>query len=77
MQIGERIWNLEKLYNIREGWTAKDDELPKRMTSDPIPKGPSAGKVSQVPAMLPVYYEKRGWDAKGHPPKDKLEELGL
>jgi len=77
MQTGERIWNLEKLYNIREGWTPKDDELPKHLTTESIPKGPSKGLVSQVPAMLPVYYEKRGWDAKGHPTKEKLEKLGL
>ena len=77
MLIGERVWNLEKLYNIREGWTPADDELPKRLTEDRIPKGPSRGKVSEVPAMLPIYYEKRGWDANGHPTKSKLEELGL
>jgi len=77
MLIGERVWNLEKLYNIREGWTPKDDELPKRLTEEPIPSGPSEGKVSQVPAMLPIYYEKRGWDASGHPTKEKLEKLGL
>ena len=77
MRIGERVWNLEKLYNIREGWTPKDDELPKRLTGEPIPKGPSQGKVSLVPAMLPIYYEKRGWDANGQPKKEKLEELGL
>jgi aldehyde:ferredoxin oxidoreductase len=77
MCIGERVWNLEKLYNIREGWTPEDDELPKRLTDEPIPNGPSKGLVSQVPAMLPVYYEKRGWDANGHPTKERLEKLGL
>jgi aldehyde:ferredoxin oxidoreductase len=77
MAIGERVWNLEKLYNIREGWTPADDMLPPRLTSAPIPKGPSLGKVSEVPAMLPIYYSKRGWDDKGHPTKEKLAELGL
>ena len=77
MKTGERVWNLEKLYNIREGWTPKDDELPKRLTAEPIPAGPSKGLVSAVPAMLPIYYEKRGWDASGHPTKAKLEDLGL
>ncbi len=77
MKTGERIWNLEKLYNIREGWTPKDDELPKRLTADPIPEGPSKGLVSSVPTMLPLYYEKRGWDAQGHPTKAKLDDLSL
>ena len=78
MKTGERVWNLEKMYNIREGWTLKDDELPARLTKEPIPEGPSKGLVSQVPEMLPKYYKLRGWDEKtGHPSKEKLADLGL
>jgi len=76
-KIGERIWNMEKLYNLRVGFTKKDDALPARMTGLPIPEGPLAGRLSHVPEMLDVYYEARGWDSDGVPSAEKLEELGL
>lgn len=76
-KIGERVWNMEKLYNIQAGFGKEDDALPARMTSEPIPEGPLAGRVSRVPEMLGAYYELRGWNADGVPSPEKLEELGL
>ena len=78
VRIGERIWNMEKLYNLRAGFTKKDDVLPGRMAgSEPIPAGPLKGKSSKVSDMLDIYYEARGWDKEGIPSAEKLAELGL
>lgn len=75
--IGERTWNLEKLWNLRAGLTKKDDSLPKRLLKEAHKEGPSAGVVVDLDAMLPVYYQVRGWDAEGVPSQEKLAELGL
>lgn len=77
MKAGDRIWNLERLFNIEAGLTAEDDNLPPRMTDEPIPAGPMKGSVSKVYEMLPVYYSIRGWDEQGVPTPEKLQELGL
>ena len=77
MTIGDRIWNLERLYNLREGFGRKDDTLPKRLLEEPMPEGPSKGRVNMLPKMLPSYYAFRGWNSKGVPTKEKLCELGL
>jgi aldehyde:ferredoxin oxidoreductase len=63
--IGERIWNLERDFNNRAGFTAKDDNLPKRLTTEPAKTGPAKGKVNGLAKMLPEYYELRGWDENG------------
>ena len=77
LKAGERIWNLERLFNLKAGFTSKDDQLPDRMTSLPIKTGPSKGELSHVPEMLPEYYQLRGWDAKGVPTKERLNDLQL
>ena len=77
LKAGERIWNLERLWNIQVGMTAKDDTLPGRMLHDPIPSGPSKGEVNQLNKMLPEYYNLRGWNADGIPTEEKLKELEL
>ncbi|MBZ5498246.1 MAG: aldehyde ferredoxin oxidoreductase family protein [Acidobacteriia bacterium] len=77
LQAGERIWNLERLYNLKAGFTAKDDTLPARMLNDPIPGGPTKGYVNRLDKMLPEYYTLRGWDPAGVPTQQKLEALGL
>jgi len=77
VRAGERIWNLERLWNMRAGLTAADDTLPKRMLEDPIPAGPAAGHVSRLAEMLPEYYRVRGWDVDGRPTAAKLAELGI
>jgi aldehyde:ferredoxin oxidoreductase len=77
LKAGERIWNLEKMFNIGAGMTSKDDQLPLRMTTLPIKTGPSKGELSHVPEMLPEYYKLRGWDEKGVPTQERLHELQL
>jgi aldehyde:ferredoxin oxidoreductase len=77
IRVGERVWNLERLYNLREGFTRADDTLPRRLLEEPVPEGPSKGWVSHLPEMLDEYYRFRGWDENGVPTQRKLEELGL
>ncbi|MFW5714964.1 MAG: aldehyde ferredoxin oxidoreductase family protein [bacterium] len=77
MQCGERIYNLERMFNLKAGLSKDDDVLPPRLVNDPIPAGPMKGKVARAPEMLPKYYQVRGWDENGVPGKDKLKELGL
>jgi aldehyde:ferredoxin oxidoreductase len=77
MTCGDRIYNLERLFNLKAGLTAKDDALPPRILKEPLKTGSSKGEVSRVPEMLPVYYETRGWDANGVPTAVKLQSLGL
>ncbi len=77
MKIGERIWNMERLFNLKAGLTAKDDTLPPRILQDPIKTGPSKGRVNQLKKMLPEYYQLRGWDKNGIPTEGKLKDLGL
>ena len=77
MQAGDRIWNLERLFNLDAGLTAADDKLPPRMIEEPIATGPNKGKVSKVPEMMSKYYQVRGWDDDGVPTGEKLAELGL
>lgn len=77
LSAGERIWNLERLYNLREGFSRADDTLPRRLLEEPAPEGPSKGWVSHLADMLDEYYRFRGWDENGVPTGRKLEELGL
>lgn len=77
VKCGERIWNLERLWNNRSGFTGADDALPTRLTTEPMPTGPSKGSVSRLGEMLPKYYEVRGWDDAGRPTDAKLAELEL
>jgi aldehyde:ferredoxin oxidoreductase len=77
MKVGERVWNLERLYNLREGFTSADDTLPDRLLNDPVAEGPSAGFVAKLPPMLKEYYQFRGWDENGVPKPEKLQELDL
>jgi len=78
MRIGERIYNLERLFNLREGIGKEQDRLPKRFTDEPLPEGPAKGQVVELDRMLPDYYKLRGWDWEtGYPTKEKLLELGL
>ncbi|MBN2077234.1 MAG: aldehyde ferredoxin oxidoreductase family protein [Dehalococcoidales bacterium] len=77
-KIGEKITNLERMFNVREGFGRKDDSFPKRIKEESVPEGPSAGSVFEEDQMLDDYYQARGWDIKtGIPTKEKLEELDL
>lgn len=77
VKIGERTWNLEKLFNLKAGLTKHDDSLPKRLLKEAHKAGPSAGVTVQLDKMLPNYYSERGWDSDGVPTPEKLAELGL
>lgn len=77
MVIGDRIWNIEKLFNIKAGFTSEDDTLPPRLLKEPMPEGPTKGYVVKLAEMLPKYYKVRGWDANGVPTDAKLKELGI
>jgi aldehyde:ferredoxin oxidoreductase len=76
-RVGERVWNMERLYNLREGFTKKDDTLPARLLQDAPVDGPSKGWVVQLEPMLKEYYRTRGWDEDGVPTSRKLADLGL
>jgi aldehyde:ferredoxin oxidoreductase len=77
MKIGERIWNLEKLWNLKVGFTRKDDTLPPRILKEPIKTGASKGEIEELDKMLDDYYKVRGWDKDSVPTKEKLKELGI
>jgi len=77
MLAGERIWNLERLYNLKAGLTKADDTLPPRFLKEPMPEGPFKGAVCKLDQMLPEYYQLRGWDTNGVPTAEKLKQLGL
>jgi len=77
LKVGERIWNLQKLYNIRRGFGRKDDSLPARLLNEPLEEGAPAGQVYRPEEMLDEYYTLRGWDKEGTPTPAKLKELGL
>ncbi|HXF84173.1 MAG TPA: aldehyde ferredoxin oxidoreductase family protein [Anaerolineales bacterium] len=77
IRVGERVWNLERLYNLREGFTSRDDTLPPRLLNEAPREGPSKGWVVKLEPMLKEYYRGRGWDENGVPTKKKLKELEL
>ena len=77
MKCGDRIYNLERQFNLAAGLSEKDDALPSRLLHEPVKTGPSKGMLSRVPEMLPVYYQLRGWDEHGVPTSAKLGELHL
>lgn len=80
MMIGDRIETLTRVFNVREGFTRKDDYLPRRFYEEPAVSGPTKGVVfprEEYEKMLNEFYELRGWDKEGIPTKEKLKELGL
>jgi len=79
-QAGERIHNLKKLFNIREGWSRQDDALPPRTLQEVLPTGMAAGvglTQEELDYMISGYYQARGWNQDGSVPDSKLAELGL
>lgn len=78
LEAAERSWNLKRCFNVREGFTRKDDKLPKRFSA-PISAGPSEGaRIENLDNMLDGYYEAMGWDPEtGNPKPEKLKELDL
>lgn len=75
--IGERIWNMERDFNNRAGFTYKDDKLPKRLMTEAAKTGPGKGTVSGLDKMLPEYYKVRGWDNEGRLSTETRKRLGL
>jgi aldehyde:ferredoxin oxidoreductase len=78
VEAGERIFNLEKAFNVREGFTRKDDFLPGRFLKESLPGGPAKGRMFEMDQLLDDYYAARGWDKEdGKPTREKLLSLGL
>jgi aldehyde:ferredoxin oxidoreductase len=77
VEVGERIWNLERNFNNAAGFTAADDNLPARLLKDAAKTGPATGKVNELSKMLPEYYALRGWTPDGVPTNETLSRLGL
>jgi aldehyde:ferredoxin oxidoreductase len=77
IETGERIWNLERMFNLQAGVKPEEDKLPKRLLTEPIPEGPSKGHVHKLAELLPQYYKERGWSEKGIPTEAKLAQLGI
>ncbi len=77
MRVGERVNNLVRLFNIREGLTQNLDTLPQRFFSEPLKEGPSRNRVVKLDQMKAEYYFVRGWDADGVPGGEKLKELSI
>ena len=76
-QVGERITVLTRLFNTREGFSVKDDILPKRALAEPLPSGPAKGHVMELDKLRTEYYHLMGWDENGIPTEKRLVELGL
>lgn len=73
----ERIINLERMYNVKNGFSRENDTLPKRFIEEPMPDGASKGQTVDLEFLLDQYYEVMGWDEKGIPTQKKLKELDL
>ena len=79
-KIGERNWNIQRLYNLREGVARKDDTLPKRFFEEKLPEGVAKGHLIEkdfFDKCMDQYYELRGWDKNGVPTEDQLKKLEL
>jgi aldehyde:ferredoxin oxidoreductase len=75
--VGERIWNMEREFNLAAGMTAEDDTLPQRLLKEAAKTGPAKGRVNDLDKMLPEYYAIRGWTTEGVPTSDTRKRLGL
>lgn len=74
---GERIWNLERQFNLAAGFSKRDDTLPERILNEPAKTGAGKGWVNEIATMLPEYYELRGWDSDGIPTTETISRLNL
>ncbi|RUM93050.1 MAG: aldehyde ferredoxin oxidoreductase [Thiothrix sp.] len=77
LEVGERIWNMERDFNRRAGITGADDTLPKRLLKDAAKLGPAKGRVVDLDKMLPEYYQIRGWTPEGDVTEETRQRLGL
>jgi len=77
-KAGERLYNLARVYSVREGLSRNDDTLPARFLEEAMPEGPAKGQTVNLDPLLDAYYEYRGWDKEtGKPTQERLKELGL
>ncbi|MEA3291440.1 MAG: aldehyde ferredoxin oxidoreductase C-terminal domain-containing protein, partial [Pseudomonadota bacterium] len=77
LEVGERIWNLERDFNLKAGLTGADDTLPKRLLSEPANTGPAEGMVCRLDEMLPEYYVLRGWTDDGRLTQEVRDKFDL
>ena len=77
LEVGERIWNMERQFNLAAGFTGKDDNLPQRLLKDAAKTGPAEGLTNQLDKMLPEYYAARGWTPEGVPTNETLSRLAV
>ena len=77
LQAGERVNNLVRLFNLREGLTTEDDQLPERFSTEPLPDGPCRGETVDISQMLQTYYALRGWSQDGKPTEELLAKLDI
>ena len=77
LKIGERIFNIKRLYNVKCGISRKDDTLPQRFLTHIKEEGEFGHKLPPLEQLLNEYYNLRGWDEKGIPLEAKVKELGL
>ena len=77
LETGERIWNLERRFNLAAGFTKADDTLPPRLLQEGSKTGPAEGKTSGLAEMLPEYYQLRGWTPEGQPTNETLQRLAV
>lgn len=76
-QTGERIWNLERRFNLAAGFSRGDDTLPERTLTEPARAGAASGQVAELTAMLEEYYRLRGWDERGVPLEETFQRLDI
>jgi len=77
LAAGDRIWNIERLFNLKAGIGPDQDTLPKRLLQEPMPAGAAKGEVFHLADLLPEYYKERGWSAEGIPTPEKLSQLAI
>ena len=77
LELGERIWNMERDFNLAAGLTGKDDNLPRRLLKEAAKTGPAKGRGNDLEKMLPEYYQLRGWSPEGVPTPETRQRLGL
>lgn len=77
INIADRIYTLERLFNVREGFSKENDTLPWRCLNEPMPNGPAKGNIVPLERMLIEYYKERGWNKNGIPKKETINKLGL
>ena len=77
MNMADRIYTLERLFNVREGFSKEDDTLPWRCLNEPMPDGPAKGNTVPLEQMLEEYYKERGWNKNGIPKTETIRRLGL